>query len=73
MRKQLVRSARLAGLVATCGMVFSGLSCVTQAAETAVSGVTWVGSTGAFGLLSPVVAQLGSGFDFLTDLYRLVR
>lgn len=73
MSKKLVRSARLAGLVATCGMVFSGLSCVTKAAETAVSGVTWVGSTGAFGLLSPVVTQIGSGFDFLSDLYRLVR
>lgn len=73
MRKQVLRRARVVSLVATCGTVFAGLSCVTQAAETAASGVTWVGSTGAFGLLSPVVTQLGTGFDFLTDLVRLVR
>ena len=73
MRKQFIRKARLAGLVASCGVVFSGLSCVTKAAETAASGVTFVGSTGAFGLLSPAIAQLGSGFDFLTDVFRLGR
>lgn len=54
-------------------MMFSGLSCVSRAAETVVSGVTLVGSTGAFGLLSPAVTQFGAGWDFLTDIIRWAR
>lgn len=73
MMKHRVRAARLAGVVLACGMMFSGLSCVSRAAETVVSGVTLVGSTGAFGLLSPAVTQFGAGWDFLTDIIRWAR
>jgi len=68
-----LRRAKLIALVASCGMAFAGLSCVSKAADTVVSGVTFVGSTGAFGLLSPAVVQLGSGFDFIGNLVRLIR
>jgi hypothetical protein len=67
------RRAKTIALLASCGMVFSGLSCVSRAAETVTSGVTFVGSTGAFGIFSPAAVQIGSGIDFVSDLIRLFR
>jgi len=68
-----LRRVRAVGFVVTCGIAFSGLSCVTKAADAVVGGATFVGSTGAFGLLSPAVVQIGSGISFVGDLVRLFR
>lgn len=73
MKYLFIRRTTTLALLTSCGMLFSGLSCVSRAAETVTSGVTFVGSTGAFGLLSPAAVQFGSGIDFITDLVRLFR
>lgn len=64
---------RLLASILTFGMVFAPLGCVSRVADTIISGITLGGATGLFGPASPLVTPLGAGWNFLTDLFRLIR
>lgn len=67
------RKVRALCFVATAGMTFSAMSCVTRTFDTVFSGLTFAGSSGALGLLGPLVTPLTSGVSFIGDILRLFR
>lgn len=68
-RKRLIRTKKFL-LVATTGVAFSALSCVTAATDVFGTGLSLSGISGLFGPVSPAATGIGTGLDALADLLR---
>ena len=60
-------------LIGGLAYLFSGLSCVQTAVETAGQGLSFAAATGVLGPLGPSADASGEGMQFLVDLTQLAR
>lgn len=70
MSNRTARKLRGLVLVASTGVVCSALTCVMNAADAVGTGLSLTGVSGILGPASPAATSIGSGLDFIADVFR---